>query len=195
MDKGEQAVNRFAFTPLKLEGAFLIDCFYAGDARGGLTKSYEKQQFEMAGISFQLHETFFSRSDKNVIRGLHFQLYRPQAKLVTVIKGSAWDVIVDLRRDSVTYKKWVSVELTEDSHRSVYVPRGFGHGFLSLADDTVMLYQCDGAYDKDTDSGIRYDDPQIGIRWPVDKNASIHSDRDLHLPYLRVYEKQDKEVT
>lgn len=174
-------MSAFHFTPLKLEGAFLIENFSVGDNRGGFTKCFEKDIYEKAGISFQLNETFASTSAKNVIRGLHFQLNQPQAKLVSVVHGKVWDVIVDIRPESKTFGKWVSAELSAENHKALYVPRGFAHGFAALEDDTIMLYQCDGAYNKETDTGIRFDDPEIGITWPVDESVAIHSERDMEL--------------
>ena len=182
-------VSGFRFQELGLKGAYLISSFYAGDNRGGFTKCFEKDIYAKAGIKFHLSETFVSRSMRNVIRGLHFQTHNPQAKLVSVAAGSVWDVIVDLRADSPTYKKWFSVELGADNHMAVYVPKGFAHGFLSLADNTIMLYQCDGAYDKDTDTGILFDDPEIGIQWPIDLKKSIRSVRDMQLMSFSEYDK------
>lgn len=171
----------FKFNKLELEGAYLIENFYVGDNRGGFTKCFEKDIYSNAGIDFQLNETFASVSAKNVVRGLHFQTHNPQAKLVCVVKGRVWDVIVDLRSESPTYKKWVGAELSDVNHRALYVPRGFAHGFASLEDGTVMLYQCDGAYDRETDTGILFNDPEIGIEWPVEEKDAIHSSRDLRL--------------
>lgn len=177
----------FDFQELELKGAYLISNFYAGDNRGGFTKSFEKDIYKRAGIEFELNETFASRSMKNVIRGLHFQTHNPQAKLVSVVAGKVWDVIVDLRPDSPTFKQWIANELSADNHLSFYVPRGFAHGFASLEDNTVMLYQCDGKYDADTDTGIRFDDPDIGIDWPIDKSVAIHSARDMKLQSFKEY--------
>ncbi len=177
----------FEFEELPLKGAYLINCFYAGDRRGGFTKCFEKTIFQNAGIRFQLDDSFVSCSSKNVIRGLHFQTENPQAKLVSVVSGRAWDVMVDLRIGSPTFGKWVARELSADNHLCLYIPRGFAHGFASLEDETVMLYQCDGKYDKETDTGIRFDDPEIGIQWPVNEEVAIHSTRDLHLPGLSEY--------
>ena len=171
----------FEFKELDLSGAYLISNFYAGDNRGGFTKSFEKDIYKAAGIEFQLNETFASRSMKNVIRGLHFQTHNPQAKLVSVVAGKVWDVIVDLRQDSPTFKQWSAQELSAENHLSFFVPRGFAHGFASLEDNTVMLYQCDGKYDPETDTGIIFNDPDIGIVWPVDESVAIHSKRDLKL--------------
>lgn len=180
-------MSGFAFQELKLKGAYLISSFYAGDSRGSFTKNFEKDIFAAAGIGFHLNETFVSCSAKNVIRGLHFQTHNPQAKLVSVVAGSVWDVIVDIRPDSETFKQWVSHVLSAENHMSFYVPRGFAHGFLSLEDNTVMLYQCDGKYDLETDTGIRFDDPEIGIAWPIDLKTTIHSNRDLHFQSFSGY--------
>ncbi len=179
----------FEFMELDLKGAFLIRNFYAGDHRGGFTKTFEKDIYKEAGICFQLNETFASRSMKNVIRGLHFQTKQPQAKLVSVVSGLAWDVIVDLRTDSPTFKQWKAFELSSENHLSIYVPRGFAHGFASLEDGTIMLYQCDGRYDAASDTGIIFNDPEIGIEWPVSEDMAIHSKRDMQFGNLREYLK------
>lgn len=184
----------FAFQELELKGAYLISDFYAGDARGGFTKSFEKDVFAEGGIAFSLNETFASRSMKNVIRGLHFQRRSPQAKLVSVVAGRAWDVMVDLRPGSETFGKWTGRELSAENHLSFYIPRGFAHGFASLEDGTVMLYQCEGKYDPETDTGIRFDDPEIGIPWPVEESAAVHSSRDLGLMSLREYLQNPMEL-
>ena len=184
----------FEFKELELKGAYLIGSFYAGDNRGGFTKSFEKELFLNAGIPFTLNETFASSSMKNVVRGLHFQTHNPQAKLVSVVSGRVWDVIVDLRLSSPTFKQWIAQELSAENHLSFYIPRGFAHGFVSLEDNTVMLYQCDGKYDKDSDTGIRFDDPTIGIVWPINEKIAIHSARDLELPFFKDYVNQPMEV-
>lgn len=179
----------FFFQSTKLSGAYIIDDFFAEDNRGGFTKCFEKDIYHANGIEFHINESFISRSQKNIIRGLHFQLKNPQAKLVTVLNGKVQDYIVDLRPNSDTYKKWISVELSADNHKSIFVPRGFAHGFASLEDNTLMLYQCDGKYDQETDTGIRFDDTKIGIKWPIDESVAIHSDRDLKLQSFSEYEK------
>lgn len=184
----------FEFQELDLKGAYLISNFYVGDNRGSFNKCFEKDIYAEAGIEFKLNETFASRSMKNVIRGLHFQTHNPQSKLVSVITGSVWDVIVDLRLDSPTFKQWRASELTAENHLSFYVPRGFAHGFASLEDGTVMLYQCDGKYDKKSDTGIIFNDPEIGIEWPMDESVAIHSGRDLQLQNLTEYMKRPMEL-
>ena len=116
---------------------------------------------------------------------MHFQLNNPQAKLVSVPKGVIYDVIVDLRKNSDSYGKWTGVELSSDNNCSLYVPRGFAHGFRSLENDTVVLYQCDGKYDKESDTGIRFDDPDIGIEWNIDIADVICSEKDKSLMSFR----------
>lgn len=182
-------MSGFNFTELSLKGAYLINNFSVSDNRGGFTKCFEKNIYANAGIDFKIDETFTSVSAKNVIRGLHFQINNPQAKLVCVVKGKVWDVIVDIRPDSPTYKKWISAELSAENHCALYVPRGFAHGFASMEDDTVMLYQCDGAYDRETDTGIMFNDSEIGIEWPIHESIAIHSNRDMHLLSFKEYER------
>ena len=157
----------FEFSTNNMGGVLLFTHFGIEDIRGGFSKIYEKRIFEQNGIDFQLSESFVSVSSKNVIRGLHFQTRLPQAKIVSVLKGSVYDVVVDLRMQSSTYRKWWGFELSSNNHRGVYIPRGFAHGFLSYEDDTLMLYQCDGLYDKETDTGIRFDDPELDVKWPI----------------------------
>ena len=180
-------MSGFSFQELDLKGAYLISNFYIGDNRGGFTKIFEKDLYKEVGIDFQLNEAFVSRSMRNVIRGLHFQTNNPQAKLISVVAGAVWDVMIDLRPNSPTFKQWIAYELSAENHLCFYIPRGFAPGFASLEDNTVMLYQCDGKYDRETDTGIRFDDPEIGIEWPGDKSVAIHSERDLALGSLKEY--------
>ena len=177
----------FDFRELDLKGAYLISNFFSGDCRGGFTKTFEKEIYKAAGIEFSVSESFVSCSMKNVIRGLHFQTHNPQAKLVSVVAGRVWDVIVDLRLDSPTYKQWRAQELSAENHMSFYIPPGFAHGFASLEDGTVMLYQCCGKYDRETDTGIIFNDSEIGIKWVVNEENAIHSERDLRLGKLKEY--------
>ena len=162
--------------------------FFSGDERGSFSKIFEKDIYEDNNIVFPINEVFFSTSKKNVIRGIHFQLYAPQAKIISVIAGRAWDVIVDLRVNSKTFKKWQGFWLDEKDNKAIYIPPGFGHGFLSETDNMKMIYLCCGKYDKKSDSGIRFDDPDIGIRWPIkDLKDAIHAERDMKLMGLREY--------
>lgn len=168
---------------------YKVENFHTGDIRGGFIKCFEKDIFAQNGIPLHVDESFVTTSAKNVIRGLHFQLNKPQAKLVTVLHGRAWDVMVDLRPNSATFKKWYAAELSAQNHCALYIPRGFAHGFASLEDETVMLYQCDGAYDKATDTGIRFDTAEIGIPWPVPAQDAIRSARDMQLMTFSEYMK------
>lgn len=177
----------FLFEKQELEGSVLIENFHAGDNRGGFTKCFEKGIYRQAGIDMSLDETFVSVSAKNVIRGLHFQLNNPQAKLVSVLNGAVSDVIVDIRPESKDFGKWRFYELSAENARALYVPRGFAHGFLALTDNTIMLYQCDGKYDKDTDTGIRFDDKDLGIEWPIDLKYAICSEKDKSLMSFKEY--------
>ncbi len=186
VEKGEKVAD-IHFEPLKLKGAFVIGHIYNRDNRGGSIKCFEKQLYARHGIAFELSETFVSVSRKNVIRGMHFQRNHPQAKLVSVLQGRVYDVIVDLRRESATFKQWVSVELSSENHRALYIPQGFAHGFAALEDDTIMLYQIDGEYDRESDTGIRFDDPNLGIKWPFDASEAICSERDLGLMSFKEY--------
>nr|MCR4648698.1 dTDP-4-dehydrorhamnose 3,5-epimerase [Lachnospiraceae bacterium] len=126
-----------------------------------------------------------------VVRGLHFQTRNPQSKYVCVVSGKAWDVIVDLRKDSDTYKKWAAFELSAENGCGLYIPAGFAHGFLSLEDNTAMLYQCEGKYDKETDTGITVFDKDIAIDWPVLHEEVTLSDRDKTFMDLKYYEDND----
>ncbi len=181
-------MSGFEFEELSLQGAYYIKNFCHKDGRGNFIKCFEKEIFTKAGINFNLNETFVSISAKNVIRGLHFQINNPQSKLVSVVQGKAWDVIVDLRPDSQTYKKWFGKNLCAEENNAFYVPKGFAHGFASLEDDTIMLYQCEGAYDKMSDTGIRYDDREVGIEWPLDLKDAIISQRDSNLMSFEEYQ-------
>ena len=180
-------MTNFYFETLKLEGAYVIDSFFSDDNRGENIKFYDKEIFNQYGIKVDLNETFVSVSKKNVIRGMHLQAHHPQAKLVSVLQGRVYDVIVDLRRDSDTFKQWIGIELSRENHKALYIPRGLAHGFVALEDKTIMIYHLDGEYDKEFDIGIRFDDPDLGINWPVELNSVICSERDLRLMSLKDY--------
>lgn len=177
----------YKFERFDLKDAYLIHNFVIRDNRGLFTKYFERCIYEDEGIQFSIDETFVSMSSKNVIRGLHFQTYNPQAKLVSVLNGRVFDVLVDLRFDSPTFGKWRGFELSVENALSLYIPRGFAHGFASLENNTIMLYQCDGKYNKETDTGIRFNDPDISVKWPIDEKCAIYSTRDLKLMSLKDY--------
>lgn len=180
----------FSFEPMDIEGAYIVNSFFYEDNRGNFVKNYEKSIFLNNGILFNCDEDFISHSTKNVIRGMHFQLNNPQMKLVGVISGKVYDVLVDLRRDSKTFGQWRGVYLSSDNRSSLIIPRGCAHGFISLSDDSIVSYKCDGKYDKNSDTGIKYDDPDIAIEWPInDMNNVVCGVRDKGLMSFKEFKK------
>jgi dTDP-4-dehydrorhamnose 3,5-epimerase len=155
------------------------------DERGFLIKPYMKSEFKKYGIDCEFKEDIHSKSAKGVIRGLHFQK-RPaaQGKLLRVIKGSIFDVAVDIRKGSPTYGKWASVILSAENKLLFWVPAGFAHGFLTL-EESEVIYKETAEYSKENERGIRWDDPDIKIDWPLKGNKPILSEKDSKLPYLR----------
>lgn len=172
-------VRQFEFKKTTMEGLILISPFYQEDERGFFMKSYEKEIYEKNGIFLNDTEDFSSKSNKGVLRGLHFQTKNSQDKLVSVVAGEVWDVVVDLRYGSDTFGKWQGFYLSEKNHFSLYIPKQFAHGFLALEDNTIITYKCGDFYDKETDTGIMWNDPDINIKWPLEKTDKlIISDRD-----------------
>ena len=159
--------QKFNFTETSLSDAFLIDPFVSEDDRGGFIKDYNRDLFAKNGIYHELKEVFYTISHKGVIRAIHFQLGHQQAKLVRCVKGHVYDVIVDLRKGSKTFGKWIGFDLTEDNHREIYIPEFFGHGYLVL-EESIVSYKCAENFYPEGDSGIMYNDPNINIKWPFD---------------------------
>lgn len=169
-----------------IEGCFIIQPKIFEDERGYFYESFNKQQFErLTGQCFNFVQDNESLSSKGVLRGLHFQKGEfAQAKLIRVIKGAVQDVIVDLRTNSKTFREYFSIELSEQNNTQLFIPRGFAHGFLALEDETIFAYKCDNFYNKESESGIIYNDENFNIEWKdigVDYNLS---DKDLELPKL-----------
>lgn len=164
-----------------------------GDHRGYFMETWSKREMERLGFSLdfvQDNESF--TAEKGTVRGIHFQLDpMAQAKIVRVSQGAVLDVAVDLRKGSPFYKKWVAVELSAENHRQLLLPRGFGHGFVSLTDDVMFLYKVDNAYSPECDRSIRFDDPEIGVTWGVsdpilslkDQKAPLLADSDCNFVY------------
>jgi len=175
-------MNNFSFEAIDIAGAYIINSFFSEDNRGSFVKNYEREIFKSNGIPFDCDETFISASDKYVIRGLHFQTYHPQDKLVGVLSGKVFDVIVDLRKESKTFGEWRGFYLSAENKSSLFIPKGCAHGFISLSDKSMVSYMCCGKYDKATDTGIRFDDPDIGVEWPInDMSQAIVGRRDMQL--------------
>lgn len=174
----------FTFEKLELEGVVLVEPRVFPDSRGFFLESFKKSDFINNGIELDFVQDNHSVSQKDVVRGVHFQ-YEPKAqgKLVRVVRGAVYDVAVDLRPDSPTFKKWIGVELTEENKKMLYVPPGFGHGFASLVDDTHLLYKCTDEYSIEHDGGVMWNDPDINIDWPVEN--PIISEKDQVLPQLK----------
>lgn len=157
------------FTPLPLGGACLVRCEPREDERGYYMRTWCAREFRDQGLSDRFVESGASYNRRRgTLRGLHFQAApHAQAKLVRCIRGAVYDVIVDLRRDSPTYLRWVAVELSSHTHTMLYVPEGFAHGFQTLAEDTELLYQMTDFYCPAAERGIRWNDPTLGIQWPL----------------------------
>ena len=149
-----------------IEGLCVITPAVHGDNRGYFMETYSQRDMEENGIYINFVQDNQSMSTKGVLRGLHFQKNFPQTKLVRVIKGSVFDVAVDLRKDSKTFGKWYGIELTEENKKQFLIPRGFAHGFLVLSETAEFCYKCDDFYHANDEGGLAWNDPQIGIEWP-----------------------------
>ncbi len=151
-----------------LPGVLILEPQVFGDARGFFTESYNRRRFAAAtGLDIDFVQDNHSRSARGVLRGLHYQLRQPQGKLVRVVQGAVFDVALDIRRDSPTFGCWAGVELTADNRRQLWVPAGLAHGFVVLSDSADFLYKTSDYYAPEHERSIRWDDPAIGIQWPL----------------------------
>lgn len=173
------------FIETKLPGVYIVEPKAFGDRRGFFMESWSKKTFEEAGLHYDFVQDNHSLSTmKGTLRGIHFQKgERAQAKLVRCVRGAVLDVAVDLRPHSSSYKQWVGAELSGDNHRMLMIPRGFGHGFVTLTDEVEFLYKADNYYAPKADGGIRWNDPEIGVEWSV--TDPILSDKDTKNPFLK----------
>lgn len=173
------------FTQTGIEGVYIVEPVVFEDPRGFFMESWSERAFQEAGLSYDFVQDNHSLSTvKGVLRGIHFQRgKKAQAKLVRCIRGAVLDVAVDLRPSSINYKKWVTVELSAENKRQLLIPRGFGHGFLTLTDDVEILYKADNPYAPEADGGIRWNDPELGIAWGIE--APILSEKDSKSPFLK----------
>jgi dTDP-4-dehydrorhamnose 3,5-epimerase len=171
----------------KLEGCFLIHDTVFGDDRGYFFESFNQRAFfKQTGLDIHFVQDNQSRSEKGVLRGLHFQHgAAAQAKLVRVLEGRVLDVALDLRRESPSFGESIAVELSAESHTQLFVPRGFAHGFIVLSEMATFFYKCDNFYDKSMECGVVYNDADLEIDWKLPEDAVILSDKDKVLPRLK----------
>ncbi len=169
-----------------IEGLLIIEPRVFHDARGYFVETYNEQRYREAGVDAMFVQDNQSCSTYGVVRGLHFQ--KPpytQAKLVSCTKGRVLDVAVDLRKESPTYGKWFSVELSEENHRQFYMPRGFAHGFSVLSEQAVFTYKCDNLYHPEAEGGLLLSDPDVAIDWQVPEDKRVISEKDTKHPLFK----------
>lgn len=174
----------FTFHKTEIEGVYIIEPKVFGDDRGYFMETYKESDFIEAGLDYKFVQDNQSKSRKGVLRGLHYQLHHPQAKLVRVISGEVFDVAVDLRKNSPTYGKWVGVILTAENKKMFMIPRGFAHGFVVLSETAEFVYKCDELYHPEDEGGIMWNDPEVGIVWPYEGEPLL-SEKDKKHPSLK----------
>ncbi len=176
-------VGNFKFINTKIKDVYIIEPRKFGDNRGYFMETYKNSSFKEAGLNYDFVQDNQSKSKKGVLRGLHFQKNYPQAKLVRCIEGEVFDVCVDLRSGSPTYGQWVGVVLSAEKGNQFMIPKGFAHGYYVLSDTAVFCYKCDELYHPEDEGGIIWNDPQIGIEWPIEGDI-ILSEKDKNHPLL-----------
>ena len=183
--------QKFEFRETKIPGLIEVVPFNADDIRGCFTKDYSKEVFETNGIQHELAEVFYTTSHKGVIRALHFQREKQQPKLVRCICGRVWDVVVDLRKDSAAFKEWLAFDLTGENRKEFLVPAGCAHGYLVLEEGSVVSYKCAEKFYGEFDDGILWNDPEIGVKWPLDLVGGIEriilAEKDMRLQTFREF--------
>lgn len=174
------------FHRTELNGAWIVEPNIYLDERGYFFQSWSKIEYELCGVGNKWIQDNESKSVYGVLRGLHYQAEPyTQAKLVRCVKGAVYDVIVDVRKDSPTFGKWIGVDLTEDNKKQLYVPRGFAHGFVVLSDEAIFQYKVDNTWNKESERGIRFDDPDLNIDWKISKEDMILSEKDKVHPLFK----------
>ncbi|MDY3766164.1 MAG: dTDP-4-dehydrorhamnose 3,5-epimerase [Lachnospiraceae bacterium] len=174
-------MGQIKVTRCPIEGLYVIEPAVHGDERGYFMETYNQKDMAEAGLNMVFVQDNQSMSVKGVLRGLHYQKQYPQGKLVRVIKGTVFDVAVDLRKNSATYGKWFGVELSEENKKQFYISEGFAHGFLVLSDEAEFCYKVTDFYHPGDEGGLAWDDPDIGIEWPIPKGMQlIMSEKDQH---------------
>ena len=168
-----------------IEGICVITPTVHGDRRGYFSETYNLREMQEAGIDTVFVQDNQSSSTKGVLRGLHYQIRFPQAKLVRVIRGNVYDVAVDIRKGSATFGKYYGVELSEENHKQLYIPRGFAHGFLVLSEYAEFCYKCDDYWHPNDEGGIIWNDSDIAVAWPEVDAVLTFSDKDMILPSMK----------
>lgn len=165
-------------TPAPLDGVVVLETPLFHDERGYFRELHHAQKFSAAGLEMTFVQDNLSRSRRGVVRGLHYQIEQPQGKLVTALTGTIFDVAVDLRRSSPTFGQWFGVELSESNGRSIYIPPGFAHGFGVLSDTADVLYKCTALYAPQFERTVLWNDPALGITWPLGDRPTVVSGKD-----------------
>ena len=179
-------MGKFEFIETGIEGMFIVEPTVFEDNRGFFMETFNERDFKDAGYDLKFVQDNQSKSTRGVLRGLHFQIKYPQGKLVRVTKGKVFDVGVDLRSDSDTYGKWFGAVLSDENKRQLYIPPKFAHGFVVLSDEAEFLYKCTEFYHGEDESGIMWDDEDIGIEWPLEGiEEIILSDKDKEWKTLK----------
>lgn len=166
----------------KLLGVLIFEPKVHGDSRGFFKESFQAERYQEAGVEYEFVQDNHSRSQKGVLRGLHFQITKPQGKLVSCSRGAIFDVVVDVNPKSETFGEYIGIELTEDNHYQLWVPPGYAHGFCVLSDYADFQYKCTEYYDPNDEGGIIWNDPDINIDWPIE--CPDLSEKDTQLPKL-----------
>ena len=161
-------MGKFTFTPTPIDGVMVVEPAVFGDSRGYFLETYNREDFAGAGITADFVQDNQSKSSKGVLRGLHRQQNHPQGKLVRCLEGAVFDVCVDTRPGSPAYGRWYGLILSEENRKQLYVPRGLAHGFLVLSETAVFAYKCDEFYHPEDEAGLIWNDPAVGIKWPLD---------------------------
>lgn len=175
-------MSSFNFLKTDIDGVIIVETKVFGDNRGYFMETYEERKFAEGGITAKFVQDNQSKSVKGVLRGMHLQKEHPQAKLVRVIKGEVYDVAVDLRKDSVTFGKYVGVFLSAENKKQFFIPRGFAHGFLVISDEAEFVYKCDEFYYPEDEEAFIWNDETIGIDWPINRIENvILSEKDKQL--------------
>lgn len=179
-------MGKFRFIKTDIDGVIIVEPTAYGDNRGYFMETYQKEDFIAGGIDVDFVQDNQSMSTKGVLRGLHFQINYPQSKLVRCIRGEVYDVAVDLREGSLTYGKYVGVLLSAENRRQFFIPKNFAHGFLVLSDEAEFVYKVDDFYHPNDEGGLMWNDPTIGIDWPIPEGMEIKlSEKDKVHPLFK----------